>query len=75
MKKIREDKQIAVTIHLYLETTQGNSLCSKNVMFFFLAFFFFLQQNWSTQGQNRSCTRGRVGTSVSGKQWGKGVGG
>jgi hypothetical protein len=28
MKKIRGEKTIGVTIHLYMETSQGNSLCS-----------------------------------------------
>jgi hypothetical protein len=42
------DKPIGVIIHLYIETSQGNSLCSlllfqtsKNVMFFFFIFFSF----------------------------------
>jgi hypothetical protein len=46
MKKVRGDKPIGVAIHLYMEISQRNSLCSylylkqaKNVMF--LSFFFY----------------------------------
>jgi hypothetical protein len=47
MKKIRGDKPIGVIIHIYIETSQGNSLCSylylKQVKtsHYFLSFLFF----------------------------------
>jgi hypothetical protein len=57
MKKNRGDEPIWVIIHIYMEISQGNSLCSylylkqaKNVIFFLL-------QNWRTRGQNKSCPR------------------
>jgi hypothetical protein len=55
MKKIRGDKQIGVIIHINMELSQGNSLCSylfsqtsKNHFFIFL---FFLLQNWGGGGE------------------------
>jgi hypothetical protein len=65
MKKNRGDEPVGVIIHIYMEISHGNSLClsqtNKNVMFFF--FTFSLLQNWRTGGWNRSCPRGRVGSS------------
>jgi hypothetical protein len=62
MKKIIEDKPVMVIVHIDMDISQGNSLCSylylkqsKNVIF--SLFFFFLLQNWRTGGQNRPCQR------------------
>jgi hypothetical protein len=81
MKKIRGDKPIGVTIHIYMEISQGNSLCSylylkqaKISWFSFLSFLFFS----STKSENRgsSCPGQREGRSVpmeKGRWQGKGV--
>jgi hypothetical protein len=66
MKKIRGDKLIWVLIHIYMKMSQGNSLClsqtSKNTMFFFFSFLFFLLQNQRTEGLRREDgTSGRWG--------------
>jgi hypothetical protein len=62
MKKIRGDKPSGVIIHIYMEISQGNSLCSylylKQAKMSFLIFFSFLLQNWRTGGENRSCMGG-----------------
>jgi hypothetical protein len=58
MKKMKGDKPIE-DINMYMEISQGNSLCSylylKQTKMSF--FFFFLLQNQSTREQNRSCQR------------------
>jgi hypothetical protein len=49
MKKIRGDEPIGVIIHIYMETSQGNSLCSYHYLklkchdfhFIFSLFFFY----------------------------------
>jgi hypothetical protein len=60
MKKIRGDKPIGVIIHVYMEISQGNSLCS----------YLYLKIQ-RTGGWNKSCTAGRAGTSGSGEVLGK----
>jgi hypothetical protein len=69
-----------IYIYIYMEISQGNSLCSylylkQAKMFFILSFLFFLLQNWRTGGWKNSCPEGRAGTSGRGKWWGKRVGG
>jgi hypothetical protein len=65
-EKNRGDEPIQVIIHIYMEMSQGNSLCIylKQTK---MSFFFFLQ-NWKRQ--NRSCLG--VGTSGKGEDVGKG---
>jgi hypothetical protein len=48
MKKIKGDKPVGVIIHIYIEISQGNSLCSylylkqaKISWFPYLSFFFY----------------------------------
>jgi hypothetical protein len=45
MKKIRGDKAVGVMIHIYMEISQGNSLCSylylKQAKMSFIFYFFF----------------------------------
>jgi hypothetical protein len=61
VKRIRGDGPIGVIIHRYVETIQGNSLCSylfqtsKNVIFLFLSFMVFLLLNQRTGEWNRFC--------------------
>jgi hypothetical protein len=78
MKKIMGNKPIWVIIHIYMEISQGNSLCS----YLYLKlkkchFFFFLLENRRTGMQNRSCLwwGEGVGTSGRGEKAGKRVGG
>jgi hypothetical protein len=55
-EKNREDEQIQVIIHIYMEMIQGKSPCSylnQTKMS-----FFFLLQNWRTEGKKRSCLGG-----------------
>jgi hypothetical protein len=54
MKKIRGDKSIGVITHIYIEISQGNSLCSnlnlkQTKMLIFLIFSLFS----STKSENR----------------------
>jgi hypothetical protein len=70
MKKNRGDKPIEVIIHIYMELSQGNSLCSyfylkqaKNI----ISSFFFS----STESENRR-TDERVVINERGKVKGKG---
>jgi hypothetical protein len=77
--KIRGDKPVEVVIYIYMEISQGNSLCSylyvkqaKNVMFFILSLFFCTK----SEGRTGSMGRGEVLTAVGRGRWqGKGVGG
>jgi hypothetical protein len=73
MKKIRGDKPVGVTIYLYMEISQGKSLCIhlylKQAKCHVLL---FLLQNWRTGGPNRSYLGGGIGTSGRGKMAGKG---
>jgi hypothetical protein len=57
MRKIRGDKLIGVIIHIYMETLQGNSLCSYLYLKQAKLSFFFLQ-NQRTGGWNRSAVGG-----------------
>jgi hypothetical protein len=70
-EKKNKGEPIQVIIHIYMEMSQGNSLCSchkqaKNG-------FLFLIYNWRTGGQNRSCLEGLVPMG-GGRRWGEGVG-
>jgi hypothetical protein len=56
------------TLPVYLSLFQT----SKNVMFFFLSFIFFLLQNQRTGGWNRSCKGEDIDTSWRGEVEGKG---
>jgi hypothetical protein len=53
------DEPIWVIIHKCMETRQGISLYSylhlklAKMLFFFLSYMFYLQQNWRTRGKNR----------------------
>jgi hypothetical protein len=52
MKKNREDEPIEVIIHIYMEISQGNSLCSyiyKQAKTSFFSFFLFS----STKSENK----------------------
>jgi hypothetical protein len=49
MKKIKGDKPIGVTKHIYMEISQGNSLCSLSQASKNVNFSFFL----STKSENR----------------------
>jgi hypothetical protein len=74
VKMTERDEPVGVVIHVCMEITQGNSLCSylclklvKKVMFLFVSFMSFLLQNWRTGGQNRFCLGlGVVGTGGRG---------
>jgi hypothetical protein len=64
MRKNRGDEPIGVIIHIYIEISQGNALCSylylkQGKMSFF---FFFLLQNLRKRWWNRFCPWA-VGTS------------
>jgi hypothetical protein len=75
MKKIRGGKSIGVTIYLYMETSQGNSLCSylyhkqKCHVFLFLFFFFIKSDNRRAE---QVCPVGRIGPSGRGEVVGEG---
>jgi hypothetical protein len=62
-KKIRGDKPIGGIIHIYMEISQGNSLCNylylKQPKMSFFYFFFFLQQNQRKGGRNSLCSGSR----------------
>jgi hypothetical protein len=65
-KKNRGEEPIGDIIHVYMEMSQGNSLCSclkeaQKISFF----FFFLLQNWRTEGKTRPCLG--IGTSGMGE--------
>jgi hypothetical protein len=57
-KKIRENKAIAVLIHIYMEISRGNSLCSylylkqqaKNTNFFLFFYYKIRKQDGRTGG-------------------------
>jgi hypothetical protein len=81
MRKNRGKEPIWVIIHIYMEISQGNSLCSlcsylylkQGKMSFFLLFpfFHFSSTKSEDRGQNRSC-RGAVSVPVLGDVAGKG---
>jgi hypothetical protein len=73
VKRIRGDEPIGVVIHVCVETSQGNSLCSylylKLVKMSFFLFIFYLFS--STKSENRRAEqvlpRRRVGPTGSGE--------
>jgi hypothetical protein len=71
-KKNQGDEPIWVIIHIYMEMSQGNFLCSC-LKLTKLSIFFSLLQSQRTGGKNRSCM-GEVGTSGRGDEVGKGYG-
>jgi hypothetical protein len=80
VKRTGRDEPIGVVIHIFMETTQGNTLCSylylklvKMPYFCFYLLCIFLLQNWRTGGWNRFCG-GRCLALVGGAVAGKGVG-
>jgi hypothetical protein len=77
MKKIRGDKSVGFIIHIYMEKTQENTLCSylhhkqANVMVFFFFFLFFSSTILENRRGNRSCPK--VGlAAMRGEVLGKG---
>jgi hypothetical protein len=67
MKKIRGDKPNRVTIHLYMEITQGNSLCSylylkqaKMSCFSFYLFSFIFYKIGDQEGETSPAQRGEL---------------
>jgi hypothetical protein len=75
MKKIRGDKSVEVIIHIYMEKTRGNSLCSylylKQAKVSYFSFFIFSLFS-STKLENKRAeqvlpTAGRTGTSGRGR--------
>jgi hypothetical protein len=69
VRKIRGDEPIWVIIHIYMEISQGNSLCSylkqnKNVIFF----FYIIGEQEGGIGP----VGGGIGTTGSGEDVGKG---
>jgi hypothetical protein len=73
------EEPIGVVILTCMETTPGISLhsyllsqTSKNTIFLFLSFMFFLPQNLRTGGWNRFCRGRGVGTGRSGEVVGNG---
>jgi hypothetical protein len=64
MKKIKGDKTIGVIIHIYMEISQGNFLCSY--IYLKLKCHGFLLQNWRTGWKNKSCPWRSAGTRGGG---------
>jgi hypothetical protein len=65
MKKIREDEPIGVIIHIYMEISQGKSLCSsylylKQAKMLFSSSFLFS----STKSENRRAEQVLPGVGV-----------
>jgi hypothetical protein len=77
VKRTGRGETIGAIIHIYIRTTQGNSLCIylylelAKPMFLILSFMFFLLQNQKTGGRGGE----RVGTGRRGEVEKKGVGG
>jgi hypothetical protein len=75
VRRTGNDEPIGVIIHTCMETLQGNSLSlsqtSKNILFFFLSFFFCKIRD--QEGRTGSGDRG----DINGKErwWEKGIGG
>jgi hypothetical protein len=71
MKKIRRDKQIGVIMHIYMEISQGNSLCIylylKHAKMSFLSYFFYKTR----KQEGGTGPGGEVGTSGRGEVTGK----
>jgi hypothetical protein len=53
-KKNKGDEPVLGIIHISMETSQGNSLCSYLKQTKMLFIYLFILQNWRTGGQNRS---------------------
>jgi hypothetical protein len=79
MKEITGDKLIGVIIYIYMEISQGNSLCSclylKQAKMLWFSFYLFSykigqQKDKTNPVQGRGLAPGR-----GGRCWGKGVGG
>jgi hypothetical protein len=76
MKKIRGYEPIGVIIHIYMEISQGNSLCcyfylkQAKMSFFFLFFFYQIREQ---NGGTGPAQGGGVGTSGRTEVVGKGV--
>jgi hypothetical protein len=70
MKKNKGDEIIGVIIHIYMEISQGNSLCSylylKLAKMSFFSFLYFPLQNRRISERNRSCWGSRVESDVGG---------
>jgi hypothetical protein len=62
MKKYRGDEPISVIIHIYMEISQGNALCSYLYFKQTKMSFFFSLQNRRTGGWNRSFPEMGAGT-------------
>jgi hypothetical protein len=79
MKKISGDKPIGVIIHIYMEISQGNSLCSylylKQAKMSCFLFSFLFYKIGVQDGRTSPAWGGRVGTNGRGRCQGKGVGG
>jgi hypothetical protein len=75
MKRNRGDKPVGVIIHIYMEKSQGNSLCSyfylKQAKLSFFSFFFYKIRE--QEGGARSAWQGRGEFSTRGRWrwWGK----
>jgi hypothetical protein len=78
MKKIREDKPTGVIIHIYMEISHGNSLCTASCLSLKLKYhvFCFIPSLFSpTKSQTRraeSESQGQDGSSGRWKVLGKG---
>jgi hypothetical protein len=81
MKKNRGDEPVGIIMHIYMEISQGTSLCSnlyhkqsKMSIFFFFPFFFFF---YRTREQKDGTGPAGSGGGISGREkWqGKEVGG
>jgi hypothetical protein len=76
MKKFRGDKPIGAIIHIYMEISQGNSLCSylylkqTKMSFFSFIFSFFFYNIGEEEGRTGPVVGG-CGTSRRGEVAGK----
>jgi hypothetical protein len=77
MKKNREYEQMGVIIHIYMEMSQGHSLCTFMSNKQKLLFFSFFCYKIGEQEDGGTCPVGEegVGTSGRGRWYGKGIGG
>jgi hypothetical protein len=82
MKKIISDKPVGVIIHIYMELSKENSMCSylylkqtKMSCFSFCLFFFYFYKIREQEGRTGLVERVGVGTSERGRVWRKRVGG
>jgi hypothetical protein len=72
MKKNRGDEPVGIIIHIYTEISQGNIPCSYLYLKQAKTSFFFLLQNQTIGGRNRSCPGVLAGTSGTVEVAGKG---